>query len=44
VRRLHDPHGKWKYIHYATLPPMLFDLEADPYERSDLGATRNIRR
>lgn len=30
-------HGKWKYIHYATLPPMLFDLEADPYERSDLG-------
>jgi choline-sulfatase len=30
-------HGKYKYIHYAGLPPMLFDLEADPYERSDLG-------
>jgi choline-sulfatase len=30
-------HGKWKYIHYASLPPMLFDLEADPYERTDLG-------
>jgi len=29
--------GKYKYIHYAGLPPMLFDLEADPYEREDLG-------
>ena len=30
-------HGKYKYIHYIGLPPMLFDLEADPYERADLG-------
>ena len=30
-------HGQWKYIHYATLPPMLFDLANDPYERQDLG-------
>ena len=30
-------HGKYKYIHYAGLPPMLFDLDADPQERTDLG-------
>jgi choline-sulfatase len=30
-------HGKYKYIHYVGLPPMLFDLEADPFERIDLG-------
>jgi choline-sulfatase len=30
-------HGKYKYIHYTGLPPMLFDLEADPHERNDLG-------
>jgi choline-sulfatase len=30
-------HVKWKYVHYVGLPPMLFDLEADPYERHDLG-------
>jgi choline-sulfatase len=30
-------HGKYKYIHYVGLPPMLFDLEADPLEREDLG-------
>jgi choline-sulfatase len=30
-------HGKYKYIHYVGLPPMLFDLEADPFERNDLG-------
>ena len=30
-------HGKWKYVHYVGLPPMLFDLEGDPYEREDLG-------
>lgn len=29
--------GKWKYIHYVGLPPMLFDLEADPFELADLG-------
>jgi choline-sulfatase len=30
-------HGRFKYIHYVGLPPMLFDLEADPHERRDLG-------
>jgi choline-sulfatase len=30
-------HGQWKYIHYATVPPMLFDLKNDPEERKDLG-------
>lgn len=30
-------HGRFKYIHYVGLPPMLFDLEADPRERNDLG-------
>jgi len=30
-------HGNYKYIHYVGMPPMLFDLEADPHERGDLG-------
>ncbi len=30
-------HGKYKYIHYVGMPPMLFDLAADPDERIDLG-------
>ena len=30
-------HGRYKYIHYTGLPPMLFDLETDPWERNDLG-------
>ena len=30
-------HGKFKYIHYVDMPPMLFDLDADPEERRDLG-------
>jgi len=30
-------HGRYKYVHYVGMPPMLFDLEADPNERSDLG-------
>ena len=21
---------RWKYVHFAALPPLLFDLEADP--------------
>jgi choline-sulfatase len=29
--------GNYKYIHYVGLPPMLFDLAADPFERNDLG-------
>jgi choline-sulfatase len=30
-------HRQYKYIHYVGMPPMLFDLEADPDERTDLG-------
>jgi choline-sulfatase len=30
-------NGQYKYVHYVGLPPMLFDLQADPYERTDLG-------
>jgi choline-sulfatase len=36
-------HGQWKYIHYATLPPMLFDLANDPNERKDLGRDPHYR-
>ena len=27
---------RYKYVHFAGLPPLLFDLEADPYEFTDL--------
>jgi arylsulfatase A-like enzyme len=27
---------RWKYVHFAALPPLLFDLEADPQELHDL--------
>jgi len=30
-------HGRYKYVHYVGMPPMLFDLADDPYERKDLG-------
>ncbi|GMU71612.1 MAG: choline-sulfatase [Burkholderiales bacterium] len=33
-------HGKYKYIHYVGMAPMLFDLAADPNERNDLGTDR----
>jgi choline-sulfatase len=29
--------GRYKYVHYVGMPPMLFDLESDPRERNDLG-------
>jgi arylsulfatase A-like enzyme len=29
---------KWKYVHFDTLPPQLFDLQDDPDEFNDLGA------
>lgn len=28
--------GRWKYIHCAIDPPQLFDVEADPFERTNL--------
>jgi choline-sulfatase len=30
-------NGRYKYIHYVGMPPMLFDLESDPREHRDLG-------
>ncbi|HUF80700.1 MAG TPA: sulfatase-like hydrolase/transferase [Burkholderiales bacterium] len=30
-------HRQYKYIHHVGMPPMLFDLAADPFERDDLG-------
>jgi arylsulfatase A-like enzyme len=27
---------RWKYVHFATLPPLLFDLENDPNEMNNL--------
>jgi arylsulfatase A-like enzyme len=28
--------GRWKYVHFAALPPLLFDLERDPRGFTDL--------
>ena len=30
-------HRQYKYVHYVGMPPMLFDLQADPDELRDLG-------
>lgn len=27
---------RWKYVHFAALPPLLYDLEQDPQERRNL--------
>jgi arylsulfatase A-like enzyme len=27
---------RWKYVHFAGLPPLLFDLESDPHEMANL--------
>ncbi|MEO6625303.1 MAG: alkaline phosphatase family protein [Burkholderiaceae bacterium] len=27
---------RWKFVHFAALPPLLFDLQADPWEMQDL--------
>jgi len=35
--------GKFKYVHYVGMPPQLFDLEADPGERRDLGQVAGYR-
>jgi arylsulfatase A-like enzyme len=28
--------AKWKYVHFTTLPPLLFDLERDPGQFTNL--------
>jgi choline-sulfatase len=35
--------GKFKFVYYVGMPPQLFDLEADPYERRDLGQHAGYR-
>jgi len=30
--------GRWKYVHFAAMPPLLFDLENDPDNLHDLAA------
>ncbi|WP_395017943.1 alkaline phosphatase family protein [Dongia sp.] len=32
---------RWKYVHFATLPPLLFDLENDPTEMNNLAQDPN---
>ena len=27
---------RWKYVHFVALPPLLFDLQEDPWEMNDL--------
>ena len=34
--------GRWKYVHCPGQNPMLFDLEADPQEMTDLGTHPNF--
>jgi len=36
-------NGRYKYIHYVGMAPMLFDLEADPHERRDLGTDPGMK-
>jgi choline-sulfatase len=36
-------NGRYKYVHYVGMPPMLFDLAADPHERRDLGADPGMK-
>lgn len=28
--------ARWKYVHFAALPPLLYDLDSDPHERMNL--------
>jgi choline-sulfatase len=35
--------GPFKYVHYAGMPPQLFDLDADPQETRDLASEAGYR-
>ena len=37
---IRDAH--YKYVHFAGLPPLLFDLRADPHETNSIAASRVI--
>lgn len=32
--------GQWKYVHYVGFDPMLFDLQADPWEVNDVASAQ----
>ena len=32
---------KWKYVHFPSLPPLLFDILDDPYETNNLANKKN---
>jgi arylsulfatase A-like enzyme len=34
---------RWKYVHFAALPPLLFDLETDPHESTNLAPNPAMR-
>jgi arylsulfatase A-like enzyme len=34
---------RWKYVHFAALPPLLFDLENDPHESRNLAEDPAMR-
>lgn len=34
---------RWKYVHFAALPPLLFDLQNDPWEMSNLATDAGHR-
>ncbi len=34
---------RWKYVHFAALPPLLFDLQNDPWEMADLATDAGHR-
>ena len=34
---------QFKYVHFVSLPPLLFDLKNDPYEMNNLANDPNYR-
>ena len=36
-------NNKWKYVHFPSLPSLLFDLDKDPQEINDLSNLREFQ-